>query len=36
MTAREKLIHLEDVYDHTNSSKIFLEAMRECLRHHIL
>lgn len=35
MTAREQLIHLEDVYDHEGSSEIFLEAMRECLKHHM-
>lgn len=35
MTAREKLIALENVYDHEGSSEIFLEAMRDCLSHHI-
>ena len=35
MTAREKLIALENVYDHEDSSEIFLEAMRDCLSHHI-
>ena len=35
MTARHKLLKLEDVYDQKNSSGLFLEAMRECLTHHI-
>ena len=35
MTAREKLIALEDVYDHAGSSEIFMEAMRDCLKHHM-
>jgi len=35
MTARHQLLKLEDVYDHEGSSKLFLEAMRECLKHHI-
>lgn len=35
MTAREKLLQLEDVYDRENSSEIFLEAMRDCLAHHM-
>ena len=35
MTAREQLIHLEDVYDHEGSSEIFLEAMRDCVKHHM-
>ena len=35
MTAREKLLALKDVYNHKESSEIFLEAMRECLSHHI-
>lgn len=35
MTAREKLLKIEDVYDHTGSSDIFMEAMRDCLKHHI-
>lgn len=34
MTAREKLIKTEDVYDHSGTSEIFLEAMRDCLKHH--
>ena len=34
MTAREKLITLEDVYDHAGSSELFMSAMRECVRHH--
>lgn len=35
MTAREKLLALENVYDHDGSAEIFLEAMRDCLGHHI-
>lgn len=35
MTAREKLIRYEDVYDHAGTSDIFMEAMRDCLKHHI-
>lgn len=34
MTAREKLLELNDVYDQENSTDIFLEAMRECLTQH--
>lgn len=34
MTARERLISYEDVYDHVGSSEIFMEAMRDCLKHH--
>lgn len=35
MTAREKLIQLADAYDQAGSSEIFMEAMRDCLKHHI-
>ncbi len=35
MTARKKLLELKDVYDHDGSSEIFMEAMRECVSHHI-
>jgi len=35
MTAREKLLAIEDVYNHKDSSEVFLEAMRECLSHHV-
>lgn len=35
MTARERLIKYQDVYDHEGSSEIFLQAMRDCLAHHI-
>ena len=35
MTAREKLIKSEDVYDHVGTSEIFMEAMRDCLKHHM-
>ena len=35
MTSRHELLKLEDVYDHKNSSELFLEAMRECLSHHV-
>ena len=35
MTAREQLIRLENVYDHEGSSELFLEAMRDVLRHHM-
>ena len=35
MTARQQLIELHDVYDHKGSSDIFLEAMRDCIKHHI-
>lgn len=34
MTAREKLITFENIYDQENSSTIFMEAMRDCLNHH--
>lgn len=35
MTAREQLIHLENAYDQAGSSELFLESMRECLKHHM-
>ncbi len=35
MTAREKLIRQVDAYDQAGSSEIFLEAMRDCIRHHM-
>lgn len=35
MTAREKLLCVEDVYDQRNSSEIFLDAMGECVKHHM-
>ena len=35
MTARKKLLALEDVYDQAGSSEIFLQAMRDCLKHHM-
>ena len=35
MTAREKLIAFENVYDHEGSSQIFMESMRDCLKHHV-
>ncbi len=35
MTARHGLLKIEDVYDQKNSSELFLDAMRECLTHHI-
>ena len=35
MTAREKLLQIEDVYDRESTSEIFLEAMRDCLAHHM-
>lgn len=35
MTAREKLLNLNDVYDQTGSSEIFMQAMRDCLKHHM-
>lgn len=35
MTAREKLIAWDDVYDQKGSSEIFMEAMRDCLKHHM-
>ena len=35
MTARQQLIELQDVYDHKGSSDIFMEAMRDCIKHHI-
>lgn len=35
MSAREQLIAWEDVYDQKGSSEIFMEAMRDCLQHHM-
>ena len=35
MTAREKLLELENVYDQKGSSDIFMEAMRDCVAHHM-
>lgn len=35
MTARERLLSIENVYDHEGSSDIFMESMRECLKHHM-
>ena len=35
MTSREKLIGWEDVYDHEGTSEIFMESMRDCLKHHM-
>lgn len=35
MTARKKLLSIENVYDQENSSEIFMEAMRDCVRHHM-
>lgn len=35
MTLREKLAELPDVYDQEGSSELFLQAMRECLKHHV-
>ena len=35
MTAREKLLQIEDVYDQESTSEIFLESMRDCLTHHM-
>lgn len=35
MTAREKLLSIEDVYDQEGSADIFVEAMRECLSQHM-
>ena len=35
MTAREQLINYADVYDQAGSSEIFLQAMRDCLKHHM-
>ena len=35
MTAREKLLNLNDVYDQEGSSEIFMQAMRDCLKHHM-
>lgn len=35
MTAREKLIKQVDAYDQAGSSDIFMEAMRDCVKHHM-
>jgi len=35
MTARKKLLTLKDVYDQEGSSELFMEAMRECVAHHM-
>lgn len=35
LTAREKLLSFENVYDQEGTSEVFMEAMRECLQHHI-
>lgn len=35
MTAREKLLELTDVYGQRDSGDLFLEAMRECINHHV-
>lgn len=35
MSARKKLLALENVYDHKESSEIFMAAMRECLEQHV-
>ena len=35
MTAREKLIELKNVYDHEGTSELFMEAMRNCIAHHM-
>jgi len=35
MTARKQLLELENVYDHAGSSALFMEAMRECVGHHV-
>ena len=35
MTAREMLIKTENVYDHAGTSEIFMQAMRDCLKHHV-
>ena len=35
MTAREKLLQLEDVYDQEGSSEIFLQSMRDSVKHHM-
>ena len=35
MTAREKLLELENVYDQKGSSDVFMEAMRDCVAHHM-
>jgi len=35
MTARKQLLTLEDVYDHEGSSALFMQAMRDVVRHHM-
>jgi len=35
MTARKKLLELKNVYDQEGSSELFMEAMRECVEHHM-
>lgn len=35
LAAREKLLSFENVYDQEGTSEVFMEAMRECLQHHI-
>lgn len=35
MTAREKLIMFDDAYDQAGSSEIFMESMRDCIKHHM-
>ena len=35
MTARKKLLELENVYDQKGSSELFMEAMRDCVAHHM-
>ncbi|MBQ2765122.1 MAG: acyl-protein synthase [Firmicutes bacterium] len=35
MTARKDLLAYENVYDHKGSSSIFMDAMRECVKHHM-
>jgi len=34
MTARKQLLELENVYDQEGSSQLFMDAMRECVKHH--
>ena len=34
MSARKELLAIKDVYDHEGSSKVFMDAMRECLTQH--
>lgn len=35
MSARKELLELKDVYDQSGSSELFMEAMRECVAHHM-